>query len=463
MAKKSNSKQVKISKIEVTSDKITGRGGLFLFLRYIENIRFYQLFLKHFSFLKGSLKGISCHQFIKQLFAFFIDGTDTSMKSFDRRKTDYAYAALLETTPDKLASSHQMKRIFRKFILVGNWIFRTILLQLFIWRLHIEQPKFIILFGDSMVLDNDDAKKRIGVEPTYKRKKGFHPLQISWGPYVVDALFRAGSVHCNHGSDLMKAVGRLVRTIRQKYRDVPIILITDSGFMDDQNFRFFEERLKIHYICVGKLYKDIKEYVEELPVENFSLHNQTWNYIEFANRLESWTKFRRCIFTTQETEENGQLNFEFARPDTVLYTSIGQNSEIDTKLIQAGGQEYFKTEKIIELNHQRGKCELVHRSQKDFATKEQLPFKRFGMNRAYYYFMVISHFLYESYKRDVTYDVLPDSCYPVTFRRTLIDFAAKVVLKGGQIILKVTRTIYEQLKLEEIWIRSGTAPPIILT
>ena len=463
MSKKSTSTHAKIARIEVTNDKITGRGGIFLFLRYIKNIGFYSFFEKHFSFLKGSAKGLSIMQFIKQLFAFFIDGTDLSMSSFDRRKEDKAYAALLENKPHQMASSHQIKRMFRKFINIGNWVFRFILLRLFLWRLRIEQPEVIVLFGDSVVFDNNDAEKRQGVNPTYKRKKGFQPLQISWGSYIVDALFRAGDVHCNHGSDFMKAVGRLVKAIRRKYRDVPIILITDSGFMDDQNFRFFEERLKIHYLCVGKLYDDIKEYIQQLPVEHFSRHNQSWNYIEFGNRLKSWSKFRRCIFTTLETEEDGQLNLEFTRPDTVIYTNIGQDETLDEKLVLAGGAEWLKAETIIELNHQRGKCELVHRSEKEFATREQFPFEQLGMNRAYFYFMIISHFFYEAYKRDVGYDVLPVVSYPTTFRRVLIDFAVKIISTGGRMIMKVTQDVYDHLKIPELWIRSGTPQPIFIT
>ena len=48
---------------------------------------------------------------------------------------------------------------------------------------------------DTMVLDNDDALKRHGVEPTYKKVKGFHPLQLNWDRYFVDAVFRGGKKH----------------------------------------------------------------------------------------------------------------------------------------------------------------------------------------------------------------------------------------------------------------------------
>jgi len=113
-------------------------------------------------FLKISGKGLTLSQFAKQLLAYFIDGSDMSMTSFDRRKQD--------------------------------------------------------------------------------------------------ALFRRGSDHSNHGHDFMKAMGRLVRAIRRFYGDVPIIVATDGGFWDDQNFRFFEERLGIGYICGGRQYDELKTY-----------------------------------------------------------------------------------------------------------------------------------------------------------------------------------------------------------
>jgi len=451
MQKKTDTTQPKISKIEITKDKISGRGGLLLFLRYIDQIRFYSLFENVFSFLKGSSKGLGYRQFVKQLFAWFIDGTDMSICSFDRRKNDEAYAALLENRPEQMATSHQIKRMFRKFSFVGQMIFRSLLLEMFIWRLCIEQPKEVILFGDSVVFDNDGAKKREGSNVTYKNKKGFQPMQISWGPYVVDALFRAGDVHCNHGSDFIKSVGRLVKAIRRRYKDVPIILLTDSGFMDDQNFRFFEQRLGIHYVCAGKIYNDIKQYVNNLSYDAFRSYRQTWTFVEFANRLKSWKTFRRCIFTSQKAEENGQLLFDFAQPDSVIYTNIGRNSELDEKLINAGSGNYLKAEKIIELNHSRGRAELVHRSQKEFAGREQLPFKRFGMNRVFYYLMIISHFLFEAYKRDIPCEAVPVTAYPNTFRRIMIDFAAKIVTTGGKIILRVTQTVYDSLKILKLW------------
>ena len=73
MAKNGIIKQAEISRVEVTTEKICGRGGLFFFLRYIENISVYPLLQQRFGFLKSSGKGLSLYQFTKQLFAHFVE------------------------------------------------------------------------------------------------------------------------------------------------------------------------------------------------------------------------------------------------------------------------------------------------------------------------------------------------------------------------------------------------------
>jgi hypothetical protein len=88
MKKQHYQKPIKISKVGVTHEKISGRGGIYFVLRYIENISFYHSFEKLFNFLKGSAKGLSTLQFLKQVLAYFIDGSDMSLTSFDRRKQE---------------------------------------------------------------------------------------------------------------------------------------------------------------------------------------------------------------------------------------------------------------------------------------------------------------------------------------------------------------------------------------
>jgi hypothetical protein len=315
-----------------------------------------------------------------------------------------------------------------------------------------------------MVLDNDDAKKREGCEPTYKRKKGFQPLHICWGPYLIDVIFRIGSAHSNHGTDYIDAVTCMVNLIRERYsQQVPIILCADSGFADQKAFEHFENSLGIHYIVTNKLYSDIKEYILDLPMVEYSEFRKNkaiWKYIEFGNKLKSWKRFRRCIFTKLTLDQNGQYLLDLARPDSVISTNIGMCKRADDNLMAAGEEKYFDAAAIVALSHERGADELIHRSIKELATKEQLPFQSFGMNRAYYYLLVIAHFMFECFKRDITPDVIPVTTYPNTFRRKLIDFAVKITSRSRYIIMNVTRTIYETIQIDILWKRCQS-PPII--
>ena len=463
MQKSKQKNACKINKIEVTTEKISGRGGLAFFLRYVEKIRFYELTDTILGHIKISSKGMQLYQFTKQMLAFFIDGTNMSMSGFDDKKKDSSYAVLLENKPEVMGSSHQIKRFFRKLEInkVGNVIYRKFLHQLFIWRLQIEKPKIIILGIDTMVMDNNDAEQREGVEPTYKKKKGYQPLHISWSSFLVDIIFRNGKCHSNHGTDFIDTVTDIVTLIRENYvANVPIILVGDSGFLDNAAFNYFEDVLKIGYVVSGKMYNDIKDYISEVPAGEYKEFNgrATWNYYEFGNRLGTWEKFRRIIFTTLTTEENGQFVIEFERPDNIIYSNIGQDPKFTQLLIDAGRKDLLTAHSIIDLSHRRGKDELIHRSIKELATKEQLPFEGMEMNRGYYYFLAITHFLFEAYKRDVTPQAICVNCYPNTFRRKLIDFAVKIVKHGGVIILKVTNEIAERLDIYKLWEQCQNPP-----
>jgi len=450
-----------INKIGTTANTISGRGGLSFISRYIENIKLFPLIDKKLSSLRFNLKGKTISFIIRQILMFFIDGTHKAISGFDIVKKDAGYASILEVKKEDLLSSHAIKRFFRKFSYFKCAVLRKILNTLFIWRLGIKRPDVIVLDIDTMVLNNDDAKAREGVSVTYKDEKGFQPLQITWGNFIIDALFRRGSAHSNHGNDVQKAMKRVVDLIRTRYSiKVPIILTLDSGFLDEKNLHYFEEKLGILFVCFGKLYESIKNYVCAIPTRDYSEYSnnrQLWHYTEFGSKLKSWEKvgFLRTIFTTQLCDDNGQMLLDIARPDSVLYTNIGCNEKLTQQLKTAGHEELVSCEKIIECAHKRGCNELCNRSIKDFITSEKLPFKRFGMNTAYYYLMLIAHTLYESYKEDVVNKAeiphIKAHCYPTTFRRVLIDFAAQIVSTGKSISLHVMDGIRNDLKIDVLW------------
>lgn len=450
---------LRINKIGTTTDTLTSRGGLSLFVRYLRNIEIFPHLHLLFGCIRKSSKGQSVIEIFKQLFCFFVDGTSRHLVYFDKLKEDSGYAGVIESSSQTLLSSDSVKRFYRSFYWFQIWLFRMVLQMLFIWRLNLTKPSIIELGVDGMLMDNDEAEKRHGVEPTHKKYKGFHPLQMTWDRFIIDAVFRGGKKHCNHGDTVEKMVRHIVSKIRNKYReDVPIIIKTDSGFFDQKLFEVFEE-LGIGYICSGKLYNDIKEHIKKSDQSGWCCYEnkkQSWDYLEFMDRRDSWSTFRRAIFCRAVYDGKQQL-LDFARSETIIYTNIGMCQEIDNQLKSAGCEYFFKADNVIECAHSRGKDELIHRAFKDFG-HEELPFKRFAPNAAYYYTMVLAFFLYEIFKEDVCSVVVPVVSYATTLRRKIIDIAAKIAKTSGEIILRVTTSTWKHIKIDILWEKSGSPP-----
>ena len=145
-----------------------------------------------FGGIRKSDKGQPVAEMFKQGFCFLMDCTSRHLVYFDALKKDAGYAAGIETAPADMLSSHAVKRFFGAFSWYRLWLFRTLLQQLFLWRVKMVKPEVIVLGLDTMVMDNDEAQKRHGVQHTYKKVKGFQPLQLTWGRLAIDAVFRGG-------------------------------------------------------------------------------------------------------------------------------------------------------------------------------------------------------------------------------------------------------------------------------
>jgi len=449
-----------IDGVEATSDTLTSRGGLSLFVRYLRNIAIFPVLERLFGSMRKSAKGRPVSEIFKQVFCFLVDGTSRHLVYFDDLKKDDGYAAGIETAPEQMLSSHAVKRFFGAFSWYRIWLFRYLLKQLFRWRLQILKPEVILLGLDTMVMDNDEAQKRHGVEPTYKKVKGFQPLQLTWEGLIIDAVFRGGSKHSNDGDTALKMVTHIVKFIRKHYgEEVPIIIRLDAGFFDQDLFKGFE-KVKIGYICGGRIYEELKTLAEKAETGQWrqyrSNQQQVWDYLELGVRRGSWETFRRALLCRPVAEGRQRL-LDYARPLSILYTNLGMGQTIDQRLAAAGQEHYLAAEGIIASYHRRGADELVHRGLKDFGF-EELPFLRFAPNAALYYTMLVAFFLFESFKQDVCREVVPVEAYATTVRRRLIDVAAKIVRHAGQIILKVAAAAMEQLQFAVLWARSS-APP----
>lgn len=463
VTKKGSKKQPKIDDIGITIDVLTGRGGMALFSRYLFNTGILQYLSHSFLPLRIRSSGLPVIELLKQIICCFVEGSSRHLTYFDRLRKDKGYASAIETSMEDMVSSHGIKRFVKKIYFPRIFSLRRVLQKLFIHRLNLSKPSVINLGIDTMVMDNNDANCRQGVKPSYKKVKGFQPLQMNWGGRIVDAVFRGGDKHSNHSDTTEKMIGHMVKKIRAGYDpDVPIITRMDSGFFDQKLFNFCES-LGVHYLCGGKLYPDIKEYISGFEKDEWKRYSkpgnekETWEYIEFMDRRESWDQERRAFYCRYVTTETGQGVFDFARRDTIIYTNLGMSPELDSKLIQAGHGDLLKPEKIIETYHQRGSDELANRGLKDFHA-EQLPFNRFESNMFWYYMILISFFLMENYKEDIVCSFVSKSAYASTVRRNLIDFAAKIVRHAGKIILKVTQATWEILDFPELWRRTGSPP-----
>jgi hypothetical protein len=410
--------------------------------------------------MRKSTKGLPLWNLFKQVFCFFLDGTSRHLTYFDQLSRDPGYAAVIENDSQEMASSHQVKRFFNSFPQVCAWTLRKILKHLFIWRLKLEKPAVIELMIDTMVMANDDAKKRHGVQPTYKKVLGFQPLQVLWNGIIIDGIFRGGKKNGNCGDTVVNMVTALVRLIRKEYGDVPIILHLDAGFFDEKNFAAFD-KLNIAFIAAGKMYNSVKDHVKNAPEKPWGKYDnghQVWEYIEWSHRCDIWEKEYRTIYTRPLCED-GQGVLDFARPDGVVLTNIGVHPAVTARL----SEEYKKTEFIIQSNHHRGADELTHRGFKDFGF-EELPFKQFAPNTAFYYCMLIAFFLFETFKEDVLSKALPEeipaTSYATTVRRKAVDFAVKIVGGGREIVLKVTRAVMEGLQFDKLWELCQNPSPI---
>jgi hypothetical protein len=455
-------KELKIHAIETTSDRLTGRAGLALFVSYLHQVGVFPLLDRFFGSIRKSKKGIDVFELFKQILCFMADGTSRHLTYFDQLAGDPGYAGSIETDMAQMASSHRIKRFFNAFAWTRIFLFRRLLQRLFIWRLRIAQPEIIELGIDTMVMDNDDAKCRHGVKPTYKKKKGFQPLQMNWGRLIVDAVFRGGDKHSNHGDTVQKMIQHIVKMIRRQYRqDVPMIIRMDSGFFDQKIFDICEG-LQIGYVCGGKMYKDIKAVAGQASNEDWTRYcsgkKDYWEYIEFGSKRGNWKRFRRAIYC-RLINDGDQLYLPGCRPDTVIITNIGQGQKIDEQLKSVGAENYLTSDAIVACYHERGNDELANRALKDFG-HEQLPFKKFNPNAAWYYSMLLGYFLMESFKADVGTSVISAAAYATTVRRRLIDIAGKIVSHSEKITLKVSAACFKSLRLLELFKRCQYAPVI---
>jgi len=372
----------RISKLEATTDTLTSRGGLAFFVKYVETVGIMGLLLSKFEGIKKSAKGVNL---FLQTLCFFLDGTSRHVNYFDQLKKNTGYTAVIEIPARQMASSHAMKRFFGAFRIFAAAAFRWVLKELFIWRLKLAAPRAVVLTLDTMVMDNDEAVKREGCDPTYKKVKGFQPLHLIWEGKIIDAIFRRGKRHSNYGNDVEKMIRGIVTLIRTRYdARVTIVIRLDAGFFDENNFALCDE-LGIGFIATGKTFKAIKEKVAALGEKEWKEYDngrQVWNYAGFQYQCDKWPKGYRALYTRPQYED-GQRLLEFARPDNIIVTNLVSGEPALEQMPRDLREYWLEDQSVIFHHHQRGADELPHRGLKEFgsgqATAVQAVWRQSGL------------------------------------------------------------------------------------
>jgi hypothetical protein len=451
-----------LQSLTATKDRLTSRGGIANFAQFISAMMLPSIMGSMFSGLKGNSKGVSVQDFFGSVLNWLIQGDSRHISSFEDLKGDSCMAALFKVK--EIPGQDAVKRMFKKFRNPHEFKFRDILASLFLRRLRSVAPKLVILGVDSMVLDNDDAECRMGVAPTYKKIKGYHPIQMTWNGMIIDGIFRRGDRYTHEFKQTSAMIRRMVRKIRETLgSDVAIIVSMDAGYCDEKLIRYLDEDLKVGFVIAGKLYKNFKVDMGTIVEEqwsNYSSDNRRWKFLEMGYKCKKWLKYYRAILTQVESREDGAIYLDFARPTSLILTNIGRTEGIFHPSALPEVEKFMNPKELIRLFQGRGAEELCHRALKDFGF-EQLPFSQFGANLGMYHCMLIGFAAFELFKAEVLNGVVKAGHYPTTVRRRVIDVAAKITTSSRKLFLKYRDCTMEKLNLHEIWRKSFGAPPLL--
>lgn len=88
MDQKKRQCKCRINAVEKTSDTLSSRAGLSLFVRYLDNILLFPHLERLFGGMRKSMKGQAIAEIFKQIMCFMLDGTSRHLVHFDALKKD---------------------------------------------------------------------------------------------------------------------------------------------------------------------------------------------------------------------------------------------------------------------------------------------------------------------------------------------------------------------------------------
>ena len=427
----------KVKSVETTKECLSSRSGLAPYVNFLNGSGIADELEETLIHLRKSKKGIALSDTFFQLLLFFADGTNQCLDGFDKVKDNKAWQKLHGCK--KTLNTGQLKRLLETVSKIEMELLRPLIRQIFLSALKASNPDKVILFLDSSVYDNDGSKCRAGVKPTYKKKKGYHPINLIWHGLYVDTVFQRGDYSTNHDGVAIKMLQEITPLIREALgKDIQIIVRMDSGYYDQKIFAACD-KLNINFICAGKRYHD-HQYLEEKSLDNFDgvFQNKTsqWHFYCFLERRVIWSeKMQYRALFLRATEENGEA-------------LLGLDSRI---ILTSLDEKDFTDEQIIKYDHSRGADELTHRAAKEFSD-EKMPCLDYHANAFWYTLGIIAFNLFQIFKRNIA--CFPYNAYPNTVRRKLFDLAGKIVGGAHSFKLRITEWKMRELQFDKIWQRS---------
>ena len=104
--------ELKIRRIEATSDRLTGRAGLALFVAYLHGIEIFDWLDRWFGSIRKNRKGVAIAELFKQVLCFFVDGTSRRLTYFDQLRDIHAADAFTSGfSTQKLCSAAESLRL----------------------------------------------------------------------------------------------------------------------------------------------------------------------------------------------------------------------------------------------------------------------------------------------------------------------------------------------------------------
>ena len=427
----------KIRSVDVTDECLSSRSGLAPYANFLNGCSISLELEDTLAHLRKSSKGIKLSDAFFQLLLFFAEGSYQCLKGFDTLKNNEAWQKLHGCK--ETLNTGQLKRLLLKIRPREINLLRPLIRQVFLSALKASKPDKVILFLDSSVYDNDGSKCRGGVKPTYKKKKGYHPINLIWQGLYVDTVFQRGDYSTNHDGVAIKMLQKITPLIREAVgEDAQIIVRMDGGYYDQKIFAACDD-LSIKFVCAGKRYRD-HQYLEEKSLDDFDgiFTNNTsqWHFIHFQERRVAWPeKMQYRALFLRATEEDGEALLGL--DSRIILTNLDKKECTD--------------EQIIKYDHSRGADELTHRAAKEFCD-EKMPCLDYCANAFWYTLSIIAFNLFQIFKRKIA--CFPYNAYPNTVRRKLFDLAGKIVGGGRSLKLKISKWKMIELNFQKIWQRS---------